>query len=276
MDDIKNRTIQNHENESPENLKDSVLICEKAGPEDVLRYVLEKNITQIVQRTNPDYQNEFKSSIAMMDAPVSFFDFPLATILTPDHVSAEAEKSLRQLEIPFFSSDEKETILDLIGQYMHSLAGSVTLESDVRLVADELFTNAIYNAGFQKIPGGADRSESIVLDKKQTCRLLVGSKDDRLVLVCEDLFGSLNILKLLARIKKCYEEGAHNAITWDKAGAGIGSYLIFQSCMSVYYAVEENERTMVACVFPLRKGMRARSEIGKGVHFVSVNKRIKE
>ncbi len=275
VDDVKTRTIRNPENESSQNLEETILICEKAAPEEVLRYALERNISQIVQETSPHHEIEVKSSMAMMDAPASFFDFPLATILTPDKVTVQSEKTLRQLEIPFFKSDEKEAILDSIGEYMRTLAGSGTLESDVRLVADELFTNAIFNAGFQTIPGGANRADSIILDQKQTCRLLVGSKDDRLVVVCEDLFGTLNILKLLNRIRKCYEEGAHNSITWDQPGAGIGSYLVFKSCMSVYYAVQENERTMVACVFPLRKGMRARSEIGKGVHFVNVSKKDK-
>ena len=273
MDDVKSRTIRNPEAESPESLKESVLICDEARPEDVLRFALEDNISQIIQETNPLRETEIKSSIAMMDAPNSFFDFPLSTILTPDVITPESEKALRQLEIPFYSSDDKDSILDSIGQYMQSLAGSGTLESDVRLVADELFTNAIFNAGFTEIRGGEIRTKKVVLNEKQTCRLLVGSKDDRLVLVCEDLFGTLNILMLLSRIKKCYEEGARESITWDQAGAGLGSYLIFQSCMSVYYAVKEDERTMIACVFPLRKGMKARSEMGKSVHFVSLGKK---
>ncbi len=275
MDDIKTRTIRDIGNESSQNLEETILLCEKIEPQEVLRFAVDRNISQIVQQTSPHHETELKASLAMMEAPASFFDYPLATILTPEQVTSQSEKSLRQLEIPFFKSDEKESILDSIGEYMSSLAGSGTLESDVRLVADELFTNAIFNAGFQSIPGGADRTQSVTLDQKQTCRLLVGTKDDRLVLICEDLFGTLNILKLLTRIRKCYEEGAHNSITWNQPGAGIGSYLIFKSCMSVYYAVQENERTMVACVFPLRKGMRARSEIGKGVHFVNVAKKDK-
>ena len=280
MNDLKGRTIRDPEVASSDSLKDSVLVTDKVPPQELLRYAVEKNITQIVNEKNPYHESELKSSIAMMDAPISFFDFPLSTILSPDNVNSESEKSLKNLEIPFFSSDEKEEILNSIGTFMKTLAGSSSLDSDVRLVADELFTNAIFNAGFQGTPlgaekGGADRAQRVVLDKTQTCRLLVGSKDDRLVIVCEDLFGTLNILKLLIRIKKCYEEGAHDSITWDKAGAGIGSYLIFQNSMSVYYAVEENERTMIACVFPLRKGVRARSEMGKGIHFVSVSKRDK-
>ncbi len=275
MDDAKGRTIRNTEGESSESLKDSILLCDHVSPQEVLRYAVEENISQIVQEANPFSAKEVLSSFAMMDAPLSFFDFPLATILTPDSISVESEKKLRQLNIPFYASDEKEEILDVIGQYMRSIAASGVLEADVRLVADELFTNAIFNAGFQQTPGGAARTNSIVLNDKQTCRLLVGAQDDRLVLVCEDLFGSLNILKLLTRIRKCYEEGAYNAITWDKAGAGIGSFLIFQSCISVYYAVQENERTMIACVLPLRKGAKARSEMGKGIHFVNISKKDK-
>ncbi len=275
MDDTKTRTIRNPEAEASQNLEETILIYENAAPQEVLRYAVERNISQIVNETGPHHESELKSSMAMMEAPISFFDFPLATILCPEDVNAQSEKSMLQLEIPFFKSDDKESILDSIGDYMKSLAGSGTLESDVRLVADELFTNAIYNAGFQDTPGGADRTHSVTLDEKQTCRLLVGAKDDRLVVVCEDLFGTLNILKLLTRIRNCYEEGAHKSITWDKPGAGIGSYLVFKSCMSVYYAVQENERTVVACVFPLRKGMRARSELGKGVHFVNVAKKVK-
>ncbi len=273
MVDQKKRTVRNPDSEPPEVLSESVLICDNALPQEVLSYAIDKNMTQIVQETNPQHEVEIKSSIAMMDAPQSFFKFPLSTILTPEDVTPEAEKALRQLEIPFFKSDEKEAILDSIGDYMKSLAGSATLDADVRLVADELFTNAVYGGDKVTSPDGnhGTASSGAKIDQ-QTCRLMIGAKDDRLVLVCEDLYGTLNILKLLDRIKKCYEDGVRNSIKWDTPGAGIGSYLIFQSCMSVYYAVHENERTMIACVFPLRKGMRARSEMGKGVHFVNIKK----
>ena len=252
-----------------ETIENKIVVCEQIPALDVLRLALERSANQIIQEKNPHWEAEMKASAIMLAAPRSFMDMPMATILSPDDLTPEAEKRVTEKEIVFSSSEEKNDVLESVNQTLRDFGCADTFCSDVRLVADELFTNAIFNAAFTHTKG-ISRNQKVVVDKP--CRIFIGRSEERLVVGCEDPYGSLNIRKLLAQIRRCEEDGAQRAITWGMGGAGLGSYIVFQNAMSMFYGVEEGKRTIVAAIFPLGKGSRARSKIAKSVHFIGIGK----
>lgn len=247
---------------------DRILVCDQISDGEVLRLATDRNASQIIQEKSPEWENEMKSSGVMIDTPLSFLDFPLCTILTPDNVNAENEKKLRISETIFSKSSEKANILAQVEATLKAIHCPKSFITDLQIVADELVTNAIYNAAFADTEIIVNRQKSV--DVCRDCRLVIGMHDGRLVMACEDQFGSLDINKLLGQVRRCVEEGVAGALNWGDGGAGIGSYMVFLSSISMYYGVHDKQKTIVACVFPLGRAARTRHKIAKCIHFVKL------
>lgn len=247
--------------------KEKVLVCHQLPPREVVRAAVELDATQVVQDTNPYYPAEVNSAIGMLDNPSAFFTLPLSTILTPDNVNDASEKNLMLAEVTFRKTADKDEVLSRIEDTITALARPQSLAYDVKLVADELFMNALYNAPVGADAPKVDRAVNIELPSGKTCRIALGKDDSRLVLVCEDYYGSLDISRYLDRLFKCYQDGVKNAMNWGLGGAGIGCYMVFESCMSIFLGVRPGEKTVVAAVFALGKGTRARQELSKSLHY---------
>jgi len=80
----------------------------------------------------------------------------------------------------------------------------------------------------------------------------------------------LSVNKLFKRIKNCYDTSVGDNINYSGAGgAGIGSYLIFNSSASYFAEVKVQSHTIVCCTVPLGMSSRARLNIAKNLHFFS-------
>ena len=251
-------------------MKDKVHVCHQAAPREVLRCALELGVNQIIQDTNPHYLSQLSSSLEMAEHPGLFFEHPFCVTLTPKSISAENERKLIFHDVTFNKTADKDQLLIAVEAAVTSLARPQSLLYDVKLVADELIMNALYNAPMSAQSAKVDRSVNVELPSNKICRLALARDGERLVLVCEDPFGTLNIPTYLAGLSRCYEDGVKKAMNWGKGGAGIGCYMIFESCMSLYLAVKPSEKTVVACVFALGKGTRARQEMSKSVHYTNL------
>ena len=206
----------------------------------------------------------------MLNAPGHFFDFPLSTVLFPtDLPSREVETKLCLHRSAFHRSDQKSELLEHMAETVKTVSHRRSLLEDARLVSDELISNAIYNAPFVTENLIMDRRKKIELDPLRSAQFLIGADSERLVIVCEDQFGSLDIKAFLTRIKSCYESGVAKMINQGEGGAGIGSHMIFDTCVSLYCGVEKDRRTTFACVFPLNSNYRKREEGSKNIHVVA-------
>lgn len=253
---------------SEKTVSQKVLVCHQVSPHEVVRCAVELDATQIIQDSNPYFKAQLSSALEMLDHPGSFLEMPHSTILTPDRISAEQEKKLGFCELPFCQSSEKEQVLDAIDSALMKLDSPQSLLYDVKLVADELFTNALYNAPKALNADQAERGSPVSLPPGKTGRLVMAQDDGRLVLACEDEFGSLDIDRYISVLFKCYEVGIRAAINLGPGGAGIGCFMIFESCMSMILGVKPGHKTVVACVFALGKGARARQELSKSFHYI--------
>lgn len=246
-----------------------ILLCRKIEPGELLKYLIEQGIEQVVQQVNPLFDTEVSSALIISRAPEQFFEFPLSTILTPHQVGVEAEKKANLAEIPFHRSEQKHQVLDSIIATVKKISPRSTLAEDVRLVCDELFSNALYNAPFVAAGKTVERTEKISIDPAKSGRFLVGADSERVAIVCEDQFGSLDLDALVHRIKRCLELGkGEKTINFDVVGgAGIGTFMIFETCVSLYAAVDQSKKTIFACLFPIHSAYRNQVHEAKNVHF---------
>ena len=246
-----------------------VLVCKNITPVDVLRLATNFEVKQIVQESNPKVDEEWHTSLLMLKASDLYFNFPLSSVLCPAAIhSVKIERELRLASIEFYSSTQKDQVLERLLATVETVSSRRSLIEDVRLVADELFSNCIYNAPFVTAGVKIDRRRRIDLDPLRPARLTIGADGDRLVVVCEDQFGSLEINRFLDKIKKCYEMGRAKMINLGEGGAGIGSHLIFDSCASLFCGVRKGSRTTFACVFPTKSAYRNLKESSKNIHVI--------
>ena len=247
-------------------------LAESLSPQEVLKTSLEIQLPQLIQKTTFKAECEKKSAILLYHKTSVLFDLPLAAILSPSSVGEESEKALTLFERTLSSSAEKKPILAELEKQLIPLCKS-TLIPDVMLVRDEILSNAIYNAPF--VDQGNSRVGASRLKGEVTfgrpARFFAGHDGERLVVGCLDLYGALNVEKLIRRIESCYHTGAAaNMNRSEEGGAQIGSYLVFQSCLSYYVAVEPGQRTLVAATFPLQLNRKKRETLSKNIHVFKV------
>lgn len=258
--------------ELPQNMNSLVWATEKQSPSAILKLALDHGARQICQVDAGFIEKEVQSSAAMLFRPALFLSCPVSLILDPKRSSIIRENELTKLNLQFARATEKAGTLNRIGDYLRSQGKSQSLVSEVTLVADEMFTNAIFNAPFVDMATGKnpdlDRTNtSVAMGKDQRAELLIGHDEDRLVIACRDPFGSLEPKKLLQRIRDCWNEGVSANMKMGSGGAGIGSFMVFNSCSSYYVGVEKHGMTVVAVTIHWKWSSRKRMGATKNLHW---------
>ncbi|MEZ4871877.1 MAG: hypothetical protein R2827_06465 [Bdellovibrionales bacterium] len=231
----------------------------------------ESNLMHIIQPEKFDFIHELNSSALMTADPELFFKYPASSILSPIHVGPEAEERFVFVDYEFNKSSEKHAALILLEVELEKFTSNQSLITTMRSLADEMFTNAIYNAPFVENVSiqGEDRGKVIDLPEDKKSRILLARDEQRLIIACVDPFGSLKIPRLINKVYGCFKDGAASQIQMDsKKGAGIGTFMLFDASPSTYVAVSPNQTTIFACVLPLNMSARKIQELPKSFHFI--------
>ncbi|NJL24918.1 MAG: hypothetical protein HC902_06920, partial [Calothrix sp. SM1_5_4] len=123
-------------------------VTNSLDPARVLRCALEQGYTHICQRDGVHFDEELASSEKLLESPDAFMNFPVASILSPSDLSRAADLKHLALDMRFSSSRQKPEVLDRLGKFSESKGLARTLSDDILAVADEMFTNAVFNAPF--------------------------------------------------------------------------------------------------------------------------------
>lgn len=250
-------------------------IAQSLEPEQVVHLALNQAVGHICQKNGHEFDKELRSANNLVLAPDAFFAYPIASTLTPDNLSADSERALLATEYIFNSSSQKRSALDQIVHAMNTKGLSQTITDDVTLVADEMFTNAIFNAPFvDKLthinPGVSRNTLEINLEPGKQGRLFLAYDESRLLVGCEDPYGSLSVERYLNRIKDTCAQGAAATMNFGAGGAGLGSYIIFSAGCSMYVGVKPGQSTIICCVMPLGMGNRKRALLSKHFHWIQL------
>jgi hypothetical protein len=240
----------------------------------VLQLCKDKGVRHVVQRSNLEPKSETNLAKFMMDHPAEFIKFPISAILGVPNPSVETELKVADFKVQIDSPNSKFGLEEELKQYARKFKNPASAIYDISIVADELITNAIYNApyvGVQNTTSGPARDpKNIVIDPKKRPELFAGSDGVRIVVGVRDYFGQLNTSNLIKRIQACYETNLLDQISYKEGGAGIGSFMIFDSCAGMYIAVEKGRSTTICCSFPVGMTARKRSLIPKNIHILNL------
>lgn len=248
-------------------------IADALAPERTLHFAVTANLTHVVQRQGHCFAEEMRAAENLVAAPASFREFPLCSILHPGHASPALERVPLLSEINFSSSAHKRDVMASVTSTLQD-RHSQTMVEDLLAVTDELFTNAIYNAPFVDLGSGANPGVSrqdqneIKYTGDKSSRMVLAADGTRLVIGCEDPFGSLNLPRYLHRIKETYVRGPAATMTFGPGGAGLGSYIIFNAGASLYFGVWPGIATVIYCVIPLGMSYRKRTLLPKHLHWI--------
>lgn len=250
-------------------------VAEGLAPDQTLRLATELGYRHICQKSGLEYDVELKSSEVLVREPEAFFQNPICSVFSPTDVSRANERALILSESLFNSSNEKRQVLEQANNAMESKGLSRTLIEDITSVADEMFTNAIFNAPFidhktHKNPGVSRQDLEVRLEQGKFARLFLACDDKRLMVACEDPYGSLNLLSYFNKIKATYDRGAAATMNFGPGGAGLGSYIIFNTGASLFAGVHPAQATIIGCVLPLGMSNRKRALLPKHLHWIQL------
>ena len=258
-----------------------VVLCEGQPPEELLNLAIDKGYLQLIYPDAKGFDKELKASAKLALNPRMIIENPISTILSAKNAGPESEKDLTLINVNFSEAREKHNILEKLNETLDGLKISTSLRADIVVVADELVTNAIFNAPFvdkdNSDPGAARENPNVAMENGKMGEFFCGADDERIVIGCRDPYGRLNVMKLLEKVRRCYETSvAENMNMTGKGGAGIGSYMIFNSSTSYFVVVDEDKITLVCSVLPLKGSSRARQEAPKNLHYVVLKEEGKE
>lgn len=137
--------------------------------------------------------------------------------------------------------------LERMGEYLSSNGvGARTIEQ-LRDAAEELLTNAFYDA---PVAAGAikepiSRSFDVALPDKYACDLAYGARGDLAIVRVKDPFGSLSRKRLVEVLLRCARTDMKVEVDESMGGAGLGMWRIFSNASFVAISVVRHSHTEV-------------------------------
>jgi hypothetical protein len=246
---------------------------DSAAPYKVISFVLDEGFKQVVQASHPFHQGEAATTTLLSVNPTVFFEHPVSSVFSPDNCGPQSDAQYILYRRKFSEAQEKKTVIQEVENSLAGKVKSTSLRADLIVIVDELITNAIFNAPFvdqeNKTSGVSREDRSVRMHEGMSGEISVASDNDRILVVCRDTYGSLNPDKMLARVRNCYTQGvAANINMSGGGGAGIGSYMVFNSSISFFVAVHVGKSTVVGCVLPLKGSGRMREGMLKNLHYI--------
>jgi hypothetical protein len=147
-------------------------------------------------------------------------------------------------------SRDKNAVVDSIGQHTLRAGGTQRLADVLRTVADELLTNALYNAPIDTLGrhrfAQLGRDVCVELSPDEEINVTFSADDSRIGVAVSDSFGSLTPDRLRAAVARCLKEGA---VERKAGGAGLGLFNVLNSMSHLVATLEPGRRTeMLALV----------------------------
>lgn len=227
----------------------------------------------LVQKGLQDTMREIRVARILCQKPGLFMRFPISLVLAPRFVGQEMEDRLTLEEWSLSNHGDKTKVLEGISELFNGSRLNSILRDDLLLTADEFCCNVLFNANKENGVNKETLANTVDSAKRNTLShpgiLRVGAYKGYLAISCWDGFGSLDPQRLLGRLLSCLREGAGSALNQSEFGtAGIGSFLVFNACTSLYMAVEKGVGTQFCALFPLHARARERNTRPKHLHWL--------
>lgn len=244
----------------PEDEPGTIGVVEALQAGDVVRLAHSSKFSHVVQKTGLAFEREMATAQVMTEDLALFMKDPIRVILGAPQ---EGEAPRQTLHLVNNAWDKKAESLERFEAFLGTVKGARRIRDQAQLVADELYTNAT------KV---GRRHAMIAPNIKQrggTVEFFAESDGERLIIGCRDSYGELSFNQVLDRLTLCFENGIVNSIKQGENGAGIGSFLVFNTCVGYYCAVESGRATVVCVALPLGVSDDELAGLPKNIHLVS-------
>lgn len=204
---------------------------------------------------SPLIVSELYSSLKIESNPLEFLANPL-----PFWFQNESEI----LILPFKKKTDKLEMIRKFEPFLEK-AGSKLIQENVRILFQELFMNAIFDAPKEAKKLGITAS-------KKDCEMIFAYDHEKFVISCIDHYGALDPLSMVIRIRDILRDESTKVINFDhtQGGAGIGSSLLFRYSSSLSIVVEEEKSTRVSCTIPLKTGQKKFHLLEKNLQYIKI------
>lgn len=204
--------------------------------------------------------------------------------LEPDELIVTAEKLLRKdifglnkylrwgvepLSLRINVAHDKSAYLAKVVDYANALGCNSRVVDLINGIADELITNALFNAPVDK-DGNAKyrhlkRNEDLRLSDEESATLQFACDGDFIAVSSSDPFGSLDESTVIDYLNRCLSKGPQQ-ISEESGGAGLGLYRVFQSVSKFVVNLEPQKQTEVISLIDLRLTMKQFRLAAKSFH----------
>jgi hypothetical protein len=230
--------------------------------------VLALGFEHCVHFERQDFAEELLAAALMIVRPDAFVRNPIPFFFTGFIEPTPGLFVEKNLTISFQKTSDKPVVLERLGEFL-SQHGRLSRLTDICMqVSDELISNALFSAPIDKngvhVYDGKDRRSEIVMVPNRKPTFFACVSDSRVVVGCEDKYGSLEKEKLMAHLINLFKNERSKARE-NTAGAGLGFKYMIENAASIYIYSESGLKTLVACGF-LLKNIRTNLNHHKHLH----------
>lgn len=244
-----------------------VLVVEKVKLSDLIA-LADMGFEHMVQREREDFAQELLASSLMVVRPKAFLNNPVPFFLSGFASEKMIADPDRNLVMRFTKSSEKNTLLEWLEAFLDRDKRTATIRDLCLQAADEMITNALFNAPTR--PSGKRafkdlaRNSDIELPANKSASIFACFTEKRVVLGCQDAFGSLEKSTLMQHLSAMFKDPLAQ-INFSGGGAGLGFRYLLENAANFYVLVHPGVSTLTACGF-LLKGLKSNLTSSKHVH----------
>ena len=150
--------------------------------------------------------------------------------------------------------------LEKMSDYLHSSGvGERTIEN-LRDVAEELLTNAFYDAPVSAgaFKGAISRTQEVVLPDDRACDLAYGCSDELAMVRVRDPFGSLSHRRIVEVLSRCASDQMDVTVDESMGGAGLGLWRIVSVASFIGISVVKDHQTEILVGIATKRTAAAR------------------
>lgn len=242
-----------------------VIVVIKTAELSEIVNLLELGFEHCVQRDRADFAQEILASALMILKQDAFRLNPMPFFFGGSDVP-DLKNPDQHISMPFHRSAEKTTLLDWLGMFLQKNPATSTVRDLALQSADEMVLNALFNAPvkhgkrqFQSLP----RDAAIELPSEKKASLFATLTNERLIVGCADVYGSLSREALLTGLRVAFKG---KQVSTGASRTGLGFRFLIENSANTYVVSRQGESTLIACGF-LLQGQRANMSARKHFHW---------
>lgn len=249
----------------------TIAVARALSFDKVIRLLHEGGFRHIVQSSRENFVFDLVISALMLNKPEAFQSNPQPYFTRQIEGLIDLAKTTQAAEYLVTGSDDKPQILKQARAFLSENPATAAVIQPAAIIIDEMIMNAIYDAPAEvrRLEGGAhdDRSRPTKLKESERARVFLSYDAKRLLIGCEDPFGSVNEKKLIKRLHELYSDLDNVAPILDGAGAGLGCKVMIDYSCGFYMTVSKGKKTVVCTSIPLNVSIRKFESLPKHMHF---------